>query len=276
MKKIIIKINGEKEFLYDVSGYIVGLNDFSILFGKTYDVDEIKEIRKKFSNKKIFVSLNKPIFNDDLDNYKKVLIKLDELGLDGIIASDVSILTYNLKTNIILDFMHLNNSYETINHYYNNGAYGVFLTNDITFDEINEIKANSKVELFKQVFGYAHLSTSKRKFISNYFEYYNKKRYNAKYYEISEDKNNYYKIIEDNNLTHILSDKVLNLLEYFNSINADYYVIDSYMIDKDISIVVNSFMEGNTKNNEKINDLYDADNGFINKKTIYKVVKNEE
>ena len=276
MKKIVIKINCNDEFYDEADGYIIGFNDFSILFEKTYGIVDIKKIRKRYVNKKIFVSLNKPIFNGEIKRYKKVLDELDNINLDGIIVSDVATLTYDLKTNIILDFMHLNNSYLTINHYYNNGAFGVFLTNDITLDEINEIRKNTKAILFKQVFGYAHLSTSKRSFITNYFNYYKKDKNDSRYYEISEDKKEYYKVIEEDKLTHILSSKVLNLLKYINDINADYFVIDSYLIKDNMEFVTKSFINNDIKQNEIINKIYNADDGFIDKKTIYKVISNEK
>ena len=60
------------------------------------------------------------------------LKEVDDLGINGIIVGDIAALTYDLKTNIILDQMHLNNSFYAINHYYNNGVYGTVLTNDIT------------------------------------------------------------------------------------------------------------------------------------------------
>ena len=81
--------------------------------------------------------------------------------------------------------MHLNNSFYAINHYYIIGVYGTVLTNDITLSEINDIKKNTKSVLFKQVFGYPHLSTSKRKLISNYKEYFNINDASS-IYEISE------------------------------------------------------------------------------------------
>ncbi len=276
MKEILIKINNDNEFYDNVSGYIIGFKRFSILFRKTYTYDDIVKMKEKYKNKRLFVSLNAPVFNSELDEYKKSLLLLDKIGLDGIIVGDQAALTYKLNTNIIIDFMHLNNSYSSINHYYNNGAIGVILTNDITLEEINNIRNNTNAILLKQVFGYAHLSTSMRKFISNYLEYYNLKKENSEFYEISEDNKLYYKVIEDENFTHILSCKVLNLLKYIGDINCDYYIIDSYLIDKNLKIVIDSFITKDKSKNDVINNLFDCDDGFINKKTIYKVIKNDE
>jgi len=273
MTKILLKINNDNELIYPVDGYILGIKDFSNLFNKTYTVNDVKYILKKHTNKEIYVSLNRCVFNGELAEYKRVLEELDKLPIAGIIVSDIAALTYNLKTNVILDQGHLNNSYYSINHYLKNGVSGVFLTNDITKDEINEIRKNTKGLLFKQVFGYVHLSTSKRMLVSNYLEHFNKKE-NSDYYIINEDKSNeFYKVVEDSFGTHILSAHPINLLGY--DINSDYIVIDAFLLG-DIRDVVNAYVSNDVTKKKDIDSKYDANDGFINTKTIYRVKKDEQ
>jgi collagenase-like PrtC family protease len=272
MSKILLKINDVKELSYEADGYILGIDKYSFLFGKTFNIDEIKKIKDDLKGKEIFVSFNRVIFNSELEDYKKKLKKVDSLGIAGIIVGDIAALTYDIKTNVILDQMHLNNSFYAINHYYNNGVYGMVLTNDITLSEINDIKKNTKSVLFKQVFGYPHLSTSKRRLISNYKEYFNIND-TSSIYEISEkNSNNIYKIIEDNFGTHILGDKVLNLLSF--DIDVDYKIVDGFMLG-DVKKVLEIFMNNKKDKNDWINDTYNANYGFINKETIYRVKKDE-
>ena len=272
MSKILLKINDVKELSYEADGYILGIDKYSFLFGKTFSIDEIKKIKDDLKGKEIFVSFNRVIFNSELEDYKKKLKKVDSLGISGIIVGDIAALTYDIKTNVILDQMHLNNSFYAINHYYNNGVYGTVLTNDITLSEINYIKKNTKSVLFKQVFGYPHLSTSKRRLISNYKEYFNIND-TSSIYEISEkNSNNIYKIIEDNFGTHILGDKVLNLLSF--DIDVDYKIVDGFMLG-DVKKVLEIFMNNKKDKNDWINDTYNANYGFINKETIYRVKKDE-
>jgi collagenase-like PrtC family protease len=272
MSKILLKINDVKELSYEADGYILGIDKYSFLFGKTFNIDEIKKVKDDLKGKEIFVSFNRVIFNSELEDYKKKLKKVDSLGIAGIIVGDIAALTYDIKTNVILDQMHLNNSFYAINHYYNNGVYGTVLTNDITLSEINDIKKNTKSVLFKQVFGYPHLSTSKRRLISNYKEYFNIND-TSSIYEISEkNSNNIYKIIEDNFGTHILGDKVLNLLSF--DIDVDYKIVDGFMLG-DVKKVLEIFMNNKKDKNDWINDTYNANYGFINKETIYRVKKDE-
>lgn len=272
MSKILLKINDVKELSYEADGYILGIDKYSFLFGKTFNIEEIKKIKDDLKEKEIFVSFNRVIFNSELEDYKKKLKEIDDLGVKGIIVGDIAALTYDIKTNVILDQIHLNNSFYAINHYYNNGVYGTVLTNDITLSEINDIKKNTKSVLFKQVFGYPHLSTSKRKLISNYKEYFNIND-TSSIYEISEkNSNNIYKIIEDNFGTHILGDKVLNLLSF--DIDVDYKIVDGFMLG-DVKKVLEIFMNNKKDKNDWINDTYNANYGFINKETIYRVKKDE-
>ena len=275
MGKIILKINNKEDILYPSCGYILGVKDFCICFGISYTVDEIIDIKKKQGNKRLFASLNRPIFNSELELYKSTLQKLDSVGLDGIIVGDVAALTYNLKTPIILDQLHLNNSLLSVKHYHDNKAGGIVLTNDITLDESNKIKENNKdMLIFKQVFGLPHLSTSVRKLVSNYFIHFNKYSSDSTF-RIKEDKeSNEYVILEDYFGTHILSSKSLNLINEIHLINADYLVFDGYLLNN-YKWVLEAFIENNVSEKEKIDNTFNSNEGFINQRTIYKVKNND-
>ena len=93
-------------------------------------------------------------------------------------------------------------------------------------------------------------------------------------YEINESKSNdYYKIVEDDNGTYILGSKVLNLLKY--DLDVDYEIISSYLIG-DVKEVLDIFINKDVSKNNYLNEKYNCDEGFINKKTIYKVKKDEK
>lgn len=273
--KTLIKVNSIDELKLDADGYILGYNDFCLSFEKTFSLDEIKNVIKENPDKEIFISLNKMIFNNEINTYKNILFELDNLPIKGIIIGDTAALTYNLNTNLIMDQLHLNNSYLTANHYYNNGCSGIYLTNDITLEEINYIKDNTKSILFKDVFCLPHLSTSKRNLITNYLKHFNIDKKDDYYFICEEKDNNYYLIKEDKTGTHIYNSKVLNILDNINELKVDYVVFDSHMLKKEnFNEIFEDYKKG-IIDNEKINKLFDFDNGFIDKKTIYKV-KNYE
>ena len=276
MKKILVKVNNEEELTYPADGYVLGVTRFCICFNKTFNISEINEIIKKNNDKEIYVSLNKPVFNFEVEEYKNLLLNLDKLGLNGIIVGDVAALTYDLKIPIIIDQLHLNNSSLTVKYFLNNGVKGVFLTNDITLDEINKIKDENKNGLlFKQVFGLPHLSSSVRSLVTNYLSYFGKKS-NSKVYKIKEriDDDSYF-IVEDYFGTHILGSKPINLINELDTIKVDYAIIDGYLLNKKIDNVLKAFLENDVTKKKEIDEAFNSNEGFINRKTIYKV-KNDD
>lgn len=276
MKKILVKVNNEEELTYPADGYVLGVTRFCICFNKTFNISEINQVIKKNNDKEIYVSLNKTVFNFEVEEYKNLLLNLDKLGLNGIIVGDVAALTYDLKTPIIIDQLHLNNSSLTVKYFLNNGVKGVFLTNDITLDEINKIKDENKNGLlFKQVFGLPHLSSSVRSLVTNYLSYFGKKS-NSKVYKIKEriDDDSYF-IVEDYFGTHILGSKPINLINELDAIKVDYAIIDGYLLDKKIDNVLKAFLENDVTKRKEIDEAFNSNEGFINRKTIYKV-KNDD
>lgn len=276
MKKILVKVNNEEELTYPADGYVLGVTRFCICFNKTFNISEINQVIKKNNDKEIYVSLNKPVFNFEVEEYKNLLLNLDKLGLNGIIVGDVAALTYDLKTPIIIDQLHLNNSSLTVKYFLNNGVKGVFLTNDITLDEINKIKDENKNGLlFKQVFGLPHLSSSVRSLVTNYLSYFDKKL-NGRVYKIKEriDDDSYF-IVEDYFGTHILGSKPINLINELDAIKVDYAIIDGYLLDKKIDNVLKAFLENDVTKRKEIDEAFNSNEGFINRKTIYKV-KNDD
>lgn len=276
MKKLIAKINSYESLKYPVDGFILGLLGYSYCFEKSFSLDEIKKIINENPDKEIFISLNKIITSSQLEEYKKILKKVDALNIKGIIVGDVAALTYNLKTNIILDQMHLNNSSLAINHYYNNKVSGIVLTNDITIDEINYISKNTNAILFKEVFGLPHLSTSVRKLVSNYLDYFKIKSNENRYFICEDKSNDYYSVVEEKYGTHIFGNKVLNLFDKIDCIDVDYFILNDYLLDKVKFMQVATIFSNNNKSMcNHIKKLFDTDKGFCDKKTMYKVKNND-
>lgn len=276
MKKTLIKVNNYNDLKYPSDGFILGVLDYSFLFSKTFSVKEIEQIIKENKDKEIFAELNYVVPNSKIDEYKNMLKSLDKLGLKGIIVGDIAALTYNLETPIILNQLHLNNSSLTINHYYKNGVAGFILTNDITIDEINTIRKNTKAILFKEVFTLPHLSTSLRKLVSNYKNYFNIDSNSKNYYICENKKDTYYSVVEDSYGTHILGSKVLNLFDELDYLDVNYIILNNYMLDNEkFKKVLDIFINNDKEKSFYIKNEFDTDKGFINKKTIYKVKKDE-
>ena len=76
-----------------VDGFILSVTNLSINSLFTLNIDDIEELTKKYSDKEIFVSLNKNMFNNDLKQLEDVLIKLSNFNIAGVLYYDISVLS---------------------------------------------------------------------------------------------------------------------------------------------------------------------------------------
>ena len=258
MSNIIVIPNNKEciDSLIKTNNYLLlGIEGFSI---NTFNIsfDEIKEITNKCDN--IFLSLNKNISNDKLDELEQLLVSISKLNIKGLFYYDVAVLSMvnrlNLNINLIWSAEHY-----TTNYYYwfNYGVKNVFLSNEITVDEIDEIKKNTDSKLISQMFGYIPMYASKRHAVKNYLNHFNLNLNSDKYYLFKEDKK--YSIKDNSDGTIIYTNFILNgLREYLKLFNIlDYVVINGYEID-----------------NDKLLSLFDnLEKGFLHEETIYRVKK---
>ena len=180
MKKIV-KINNKDNIEYYSAicdGFIIGLKHFSVDFDDTFSLEEIKKIYSNYNNKELFVSINKNIFNDELNELEEILIELDNLNIK-ILFYDISILYFKnknkLRNILVWNQTHMVTNYNTCNYYYNKGCLCAFVSGEITLDEIIEIKKNTKMSLLVQIVGHQVMAHSRRNLLTNYYQSINKK-----------------------------------------------------------------------------------------------------
>lgn len=283
--KILVGLNKKDilDYLNYTNSFIIGLKDFSINY-QEYTIDEIKKIKVDYPDIELFVSLNKNIFNDDLSLLEDKLNELSKLDIKGVLFYDLSILSIVKKKNLNIPLVwaqeHMTTNYNTCNYYYDKGCEYVYLSSEITLEEIKEIKEKSKIKLISFFFGYPDVSFSKRKLLTNYFLYNNLNK-NKDWYTISSDDNNKYFIKENNLGTRILYGNVLNGIKPFNELinEIDYGLLNEEMMDHDVFIKCLSVFKDLSDNiitceeaNNKIDELVNStDTVFYYKKTIYKV-----
>lgn len=258
----------------DIDGLIISIKNLSVNASFYVDVNELEDIIKvvKDNNKKIYISLNKNMFNSDLEYLKDTLIKLNNMNIDKILFYDLSVISLVNKLNINKELViyqdHLNNSIYSHNFYKKRNINSSFISSDITYKEINDIKDSSKMSIFMYVYGYIPMSNSKRYLVTNYLKHINKD-IEDKYYYIKE-RDNYYMIVEDNDGTTVYSKDKINLINEMDKIkNIDYYVINGFNLsDEEVNDMIDKF-------NNNYKDDTDNYTGFLNVNTIYKVKNNE-
>lgn len=284
MKLLIIpkSIDQIESLIEDIDGVIVGIKDLSINQPAYFTLDEIKKINEIIKNngKEIFVSLNKNMFNKDLEILEYTLLQLDNLKLNGILYYDIAIVNFkkNLKlvTPLVWNQEHLTTNYLTSNFWYEYGAKYTMLSSEITIDEINEIALNANAKTMVPIFGYLPMFVSRRHLVKNYLDTFKIKDDSNINYIKKEDK--MYAIIDSNDGTIAYSNKCLNGINETLKLNVDYIVLNSFNINnatfKRVVSMYNIVNESNVQEfKEEIDKMLDTDTGFLYKETIYEVKK---
>ncbi len=290
MTKILV-MPGHKEELEEIlpmsDAILFGIENYSVNFTEislselSKTVEYIKE-----KGKEIFISLNRNFHNGDLQEVEKILKHCEQLKVDGIFYTDVAV--YQIHHRLMLDLPliwsaeHLATNLFTINYWQEHGIQGVFLSNEITKEEILEIKRNSNLTFITQVFGYIPMYVSKRHAIDNYLKHFKLETTSKEFYLYKEEKE--YPILERTNGTEIYSSFILNAcdeyLEYKNN-KMEYTFISGFHIPLDsfkkVLVSFRELTEGNREEQKhKIEDILpNTGIGFLYKETVYQVKKNE-
>lgn len=277
--ELIIKNTNMKE------GYpLFGLKDLSIN-KPTLSLEELKNIK----DKNIFISIDKNIFNSDLPYLEKALQLIENLNLKGIFFYDLAVLSLskriNLKTKLIWNQDFLVTNYKTCNFYQKEGVKGAVLS-PLTIEEIEEIRNNTNLELYVNIFGHQLMAVSKRHLLTSYFNYINKE--NNQNIKFMKEKTGTYPVIEEFYGTKFLTKDILNGIRYLNKlkeIKIDYVILDSILIENDtFSKILEYYKEAIYKDvteerllemEQEINKIIPTSLEFFAKKTIYKVKKND-
>ena len=275
MKILVVPTNTNiKKYEKNAQAFLFGLKNFSYTTKINLNINQIKKIKQQ-TDKEIFIKIDKNIFNKDLEKLKHNLIELDKLNINGIMFYDLSVMSIaknlNLKTPLIWNQNYFVTNYKTCKYYEKEGIQGAVISSEITKEEILEIRKNTKLTLFVNIFGYQMMAFSKRKLITNYFKYLKKKNLKKKNYIIEKDKK--YRIVETQEGTIILSDKILNGIKYkqlFEDNNINYLILGQTMIKDRPFLKILDIINNNKQ--EEI-PIKNTDELFLNKKTIYKVKK---
>lgn len=283
MKIILEPYNKNNLYLDYVDGLILPLKDFSVDNNIYYDINEIEELSKL--DKEIFISINKNIFNEDIDKLIDILKRIDKLNVKGIFFYDISLVEIknklNLKTNLVLSQTHMVNNYNIINYYFDNNVKYALISKEINIKEILEIINNIKSYAMVEILSKPRIAFSKRKLLTNYYKDINKDISNKLIVEERLSKTNYI-FKEDINGTSIYLDDVLNGTSVIKDLyenNLDYIVLrdDDIINFNNIIKDIKKYIDGKCLNDDIISKYKDiGTTGFFYKDSIYKVKKNEK
>lgn len=162
-------------FLYGADAVYIGGKDYSLRANaKNFSLEEIKEAVEYAHNldKKVYVTVNIVLHNEELDNLKDYLIYLDKINVDGIIVSDITVMKLHKELNLKLE-LHIStqasiSNYEAGLFYKDLGAKRLVLARECSKETIKRIKQETDLDLEVFIHGAMCTSISGRCVLSNY------------------------------------------------------------------------------------------------------------
>ena len=264
MKYLLIPKSNYENYFFDFFGIILPLKNYSIGFDYYFSVDEINELAKKTN---VYVIINKFLHSKEIKEIKKVINQIknikayfiEDMGLTNIISKEQTIIYQN----------HILNNYESVNYLYTLGFKKCVISNELTLNELKEIKDKTESELYYFLINRNMLLYSKRKLITNYMLNFNIKE-ETKKLNIKEKVSNHELIIKEENGSSVIFDKkIFSAFSYQKEINYDYFIINvNNMEDEEVKEILKNYKSGNIN--------LDTDNYFLLNEIGYKVKKDEK
>ncbi len=161
--------------LYGADAVYVGGRDYSLRANaKNFSLEEL-EVGVLYAHnlgKRVYVTVNIVPHNKDTEGLEKYLKKLDTIGVDGIIVSDIYVMALHqklhLKTELHISTQASTSNYEAALFYKSLGAKRVVLAREASKEDIKKIKDETNLELECFIHGAMCTSVSGRCVMSNY------------------------------------------------------------------------------------------------------------
>ena len=195
--------------------YIGGYNYSLRANANNFSLDEIKE-GVEFAHergKRVYVTVNMIMHNEDLEGLDDYLSALDKIGIDSYIVSDFAVIEaikrLNIKTPFFISTQKSITNLEAIKFYKSLGAHKVVLARECSKEDIKFIKENIDTQIEVFIHGAMCTSYSGRCVMSNYVTLRDSNRGGC---------SQVCRFTFDNNTNHdyAFSSKDLNMIEYIS------------------------------------------------------------
>lgn len=160
---------------YGADAVYIGGKNYSLRANAiNFTNEEIKEATKfaHSLNKKVYVTVNIVLHDENIDGLKEYLLFLDSVNVDAIIVSDIYIMSLRKELNLKME-LHVSTQASTLNKetalfYKELGASRVVLAREASEEDIKEIKDYTGLDLEAFIHGAMCTSISGRCIMSNY------------------------------------------------------------------------------------------------------------
>ncbi len=216
--------------MYGADAVYIGGEAFSLrVAAKNFSIEEIREGIAFAHDKgaKVYITANIIPHNSDLDKFPEFVKEVADLGADAIIVSDLGAFSIVRSVAPELD-VHIstqanNTNYASASMWHSMGAKRVILARDLSFGEIEQIRAKTPDDLEIECFvhGAMCVSYSGRCLLSNYLTHRDSNRGACshpcrwKYYLMEEKRpGEYMPVFENERGTFIFNSKDLCMIEH--------------------------------------------------------------
>ena len=198
----------------NADGVVVAMPFFSARGAAVFTLEELVQLRSLTTamNMKLYVLVNRFFMENELEKLREHLRYLKKLAVDGIYYGDESVLyeakKLELEHLLIYSPDTLTTSSQDVQYYLDEGISMVTISKDITLEETCHIAKQVKGECEVILHGRLNIMHSKRRLLSNYFDFLGKKVdvFNKKdIYLMEETRDEHMPIVEDDLGTHVFS-----------------------------------------------------------------------
>lgn len=187
-----------------------------------YSLSTLKELalKAKESSLELYILIDVMIKEKDRALLYEYLEFIKTLDVDGIYYSDLAVLNIAKKLHmqdlLIYESDTLMTNSLDVAFTLKQGIKSVVLAREITLEEILRIASHNDGKVDLHIFGYQKMSSSKRKFLSNYFNHIGKRHdinCNENLRIVEETRDGFMPILENKNGTKIYSDFIMCMYE---------------------------------------------------------------
>ena len=167
-RSVSAAINNNADSVY------VGITDYNMRANvANIEIEDIKDISEQChdNGKKLYVCTNTIVSDNQIEKYKKQLVKLEEYDVDALIISDMGMINVANKHSIPLHLSvqaNITNT-EALKLYKELGVTRAVLSRELSLEDIKRVKKNSPIEIETFVHGAMCVAISGRCFLSSYF-----------------------------------------------------------------------------------------------------------
>lgn len=212
-------INAGANAIY-LGGEVFGMKSIINSFSKNDLEEGIRFAHEKGA--KLYIVVNILPHDEDFNEIKEYIKKLEELKVDAIVISDPGMLSIIKEISPEME-IHLSDQANTTNYlsamfWYNNGVNRISVPRELSCDEIGQMRAKTPLDMDIEVFvhGVMTISYSGRPLLKNFINSKDQKvKVDKKTYRLMEEKRpgEYFPVYEDEKGTFLFNSKDLCMLE---------------------------------------------------------------